>query len=52
MSAIAPPFLLGCLICGVASAMLGYFGIKALWRYSVVRSWQKRKFRIQGLLKK
>ncbi|USD66207.1 DUF2062 domain-containing protein [Vibrio sp. SCSIO 43136] len=46
MSTIGPPFLLGCAICGITSAMLGYFGIRGLWRYSVVRSWQKRSFRI------
>ena len=46
MSQIAPPFLLGCLICSVVSALIGYFGIRSLWRYSVVRSWNKRKFRI------
>lgn len=45
MSTIGPPFLLGCMICGVASAILGYFGIRGLWRYSVVRSWQKRRLR-------
>ncbi len=52
MNTIGPPFLLGCLICGVLSAIIGFFGIKALWRYSVVRSWQKRKIRLGGLLKK
>ncbi len=26
--------------------LLGYFGIRGLWRYSVVRSWRKRKLRI------
>ncbi|MCG6507548.1 DUF2062 domain-containing protein, partial [Vibrio parahaemolyticus] len=25
------------------AAFLGYFGIRGLWRYSVVRSWQKRR---------
>ncbi|WP_153904702.1 DUF2062 domain-containing protein, partial [Vibrio parahaemolyticus] len=45
MSTIGPPFLLGCAICGVGSAIIGYFGIRGLWRYSVVRSWQKRKVR-------
>ena len=51
MATIGPSLLLGCLICGVVSAVLGYFGIHALWRYSVVRSWQQRKIRIK-LLKK
>ncbi|MGC9462104.1 DUF2062 domain-containing protein, partial [Vibrio genomosp. F10 str. 9ZD137] len=26
-------------------AMIGYFGIRGLWRYSVVRSWQQRRLR-------
>lgn len=46
MNQIGPPFLLGCMICGVGCALVGYFGIRGLWRYSVVRSWQKRKFRV------
>nr|WP_086940368.1 DUF2062 domain-containing protein [Thaumasiovibrio occultus] len=41
-SVIGPPFLLGCLLCGALSALIGYFSIQALWRYSVVRSWNKR----------
>lgn len=45
MSTIGPPFLLGCFVCGVVCALLGYFGIRGLWRYSVVRSWQQRKSR-------
>ncbi|MEZ8823031.1 DUF2062 domain-containing protein [Vibrio sp. 10N.261.55.A7] len=45
MHTIGPPFLLGCLICGIVAAMIGYFGIKGLWRYSVVRSWQQRSSR-------
>ncbi|GLO61274.1 ATP-binding protein [Vibrio sp. MACH09] len=45
MSTIGPPFLLGCLVCGVVCASIGYFGIRGLWRYSVVRSWQQRKSR-------
>lgn len=42
MHTIGPPFLLGCIICGIIASLLGYFGIRGLWRYSVVRSWQKR----------
>ncbi|WED20804.1 DUF2062 domain-containing protein [Vibrio sp. JC009] len=45
MSTIGPPFLLGCFLCGTACAAFGYFGIRGLWRYSVVRSWQKRQTR-------
>lgn len=45
MSTIAPPLFVGCMICGVIFAIIGYFGIHGLWRYSVVRSWQKRQLR-------
>lgn len=45
MSTIGPPFLLGCAICGTVAAIAGYFGIRGLWRYSVVRSWQQRSAR-------
>lgn len=45
MSTIGPPFLLGCLICGITCSLIGYFGIRGLWRYSVVRSWQQRQSR-------
>ncbi len=45
MHAIAPPFLLGCLVCGLLVATIGYFGIRGLWRYLVVRSWQQRRSR-------
>lgn len=51
MSTIGPPFLLGCAICAVVSAVLGYFGIRALWRYSVVRSWQQRKLKLNPFSK-
>lgn len=37
------PFLLGCFILGVISAVVGYFGTQALWRYMTVRSWTKRQ---------
>ncbi|SHO58814.1 DUF2062 domain-containing protein [Vibrio quintilis] len=45
MSAIAPPLIVGCAICGLVCAVIGYFGIHGLWRYSVVRSWQKRQLK-------
>jgi uncharacterized protein len=45
MSTIAPALLIGCGLCGIVCAITGYFGIHWLWRYSVVRSWQKRRLR-------
>ncbi len=43
LARIWKPLLLGCLICGAASALLTYFGIQLLWRRHVVRAWQRRK---------
>ena len=48
MSQIGPPFLLGCLVCSTLLSLIGYFGIRGLWRYSVVRSWNKRKTRFSA----
>ncbi|MGB2078355.1 MAG: DUF2062 domain-containing protein [Vibrio sp.] len=45
LSTIGPPLLVGSLVCGSVLALCGYLGINGLWRYSVVRSWQKRRFR-------
>jgi len=36
------PFLLGCLICGVVSALLGNIIIKWLWWYITVKNWKER----------
>ncbi|MDX8380630.1 MAG: DUF2062 domain-containing protein [Ghiorsea sp.] len=36
------PFLLGCLITGMASAIFGYFGIQLFWRWQVLRRWKNR----------
>ncbi len=49
MHQIGPPFLLGSLVCGIFFGAVGYFGINALWRLSVVRNWNKRKLRFSGL---
>jgi len=43
--AIWQPFLLGCLITGVASAVVGYMSIRLIWRYRIVKEWRKRKLR-------
>lgn len=40
---IGTPFLLGCLILGIAGAAIGYFGIRLLWRLNVARQWRERK---------
>jgi len=37
------PFLLGCFISGAAAALIGSISIRIIWRYLVLKSWQKRK---------
>lgn len=39
------PFLLGCMVMGVLSAVAGYFTVRLLWRLHVVRGWRERKQR-------
>jgi uncharacterized protein (DUF2062 family) len=39
------PFLLGCLICGGISSIIGYSLIRGLWRMHAVRQWEKRRLR-------
>ncbi len=42
LSTIGPAFLLGCGVLAVTFAILGYFIIQGLWRYSVIKAWKKR----------
>jgi uncharacterized protein (DUF2062 family) len=42
---IGGPFLFGCLILGVISSALGYFGMKSYWRYYVGKKWTQRNKR-------
>lgn len=39
------PFLLGSLITAGVSAAAGYFGLRALWRWHVIRDWERRRRR-------
>lgn len=41
------PFLLGSLLVGTVCAAAGYFGMHALWRWHVIREWEKRKLKRQ-----
>jgi hypothetical protein len=43
------PFLLGCSVVGSVSALAGYFGIRALWRWHVITQWERRK-KLRALL--
>ncbi|HEY8554278.1 MAG TPA: DUF2062 domain-containing protein [Burkholderiales bacterium] len=36
------PFLVGCLVVATAAALLGYYGMRALWRWQVLRQWTRR----------
>ncbi len=42
---IGGPLLLGCLVLGIVSAILGYFGIQIYWRYYVGKQWKRRNKR-------
>ncbi|MCF7970430.1 MAG: DUF2062 domain-containing protein [Methylococcaceae bacterium] len=39
---IGGPFLTGCLLVGIISALVGYFGIRFFWRWNVVKRWNER----------
>ncbi|MFA3790177.1 DUF2062 domain-containing protein [Aliiglaciecola sp. SL4] len=45
METIGPAFLVGCGICSIVCGIVGYFGLDAIWRYSVNKAWNKRKLR-------
>lgn len=45
LGAIWQPFLLGCFICGLSSAVLGWVAIRIIWRCHVVIHWNARKQR-------
>ncbi len=42
---IGGPFLFGCLILGILSSVLGYFGMQLFWRTVVIKRWNARKHR-------
>lgn len=45
VSTIGPAFLLGCALLAVIFSILGYVSIHLLWRYSVIKEWNKRQDR-------
>lgn len=45
LATIWEPFLLGCFICGVLAAALGYGAVRLLWRWQVIHTWELRKER-------
>lgn len=40
------PFLLGCFICGVVSALIGKITFRLYWRWHVIRHWRARQKKI------
>ena len=45
LSLIWQPFLLGCMIMAIFSALFGYTFMRLFWRWNVVARWQARKKR-------
>ena len=39
------PFLLGCFVCGVVSAALGFAFVRLMWRWQIVKAHNLRKLR-------
>lgn len=51
INTIGAPFLLGCFIFAVISALVGYVTIRLLWRQSVVNAWRLSRIRAQQALR-
>lgn len=45
LALIWQPFLLGCFVVGTASAMLGFLGIRLVWRYHIFQHIRERRKR-------
>lgn len=45
LGAVWQPFLLGCLVLGLASAAIGHVAVRIIWRIHVSQSWNERKRR-------
>jgi uncharacterized protein (DUF2062 family) len=46
---LGAPFLVGCFTLMNIGGVIGYFGIRYLWRKSVLHHWELRKVRRTGL---
>jgi hypothetical protein len=42
ISTIGPSLITGCLVLGTVASIIGYLGIRFLWRRSVVKAWRRR----------
>jgi uncharacterized protein (DUF2062 family) len=45
LSTIGPAFLVGCAVLASVFSILGYFVIRAMWRYQVIKAWKNRPHR-------
>lgn len=43
MAGLGKPLFVGLLLLGLTLAALGYFGVRAAWRYHLVRAWRRRQ---------
>ena len=48
LDSIWEPFLLGCLIFGLVSAIIGFVAIRLLWRLHIIQHLKERRARKQG----
>jgi hypothetical protein len=45
------PFLLGCFVLGLLTALVGHLAVRAIWRIHVVQSWRLRRERLLARVK-
>lgn len=45
VSVVWAPFLVGSFVVAIASSVIGYFSLRLLWQWHVVREWERRKQR-------
>jgi hypothetical protein len=45
LAAIWQPFLLGCFVMGASCSLLGYLGMRLIWRISIINKMKKRNLR-------
>jgi hypothetical protein len=43
LGAVWQPFLLGCLVCGAVSAVVGNVAIRGFWRLRISQNWRNRR---------
>jgi hypothetical protein len=48
MAGLGKPLALGLLLLAATLSLLGYFGVKAVWRRWLIRSWEHRRMRRRG----